>query len=358
MKQTRNLFLLKGAEKEIVTVFQEVKFKGLTSFGTKQIGITDILEVFNNNKSILCTNIPIDFKFDFIPITAISNPELISEDTANHIIISQGNIAEQFIKIADKYNCDIGDHITNSSGLNGCPSIKDCAYCNYLYEKSYELNHPKMMIYQSKNFFVFPTLGQFISGYLLIIPFKHVMSIADLEPSIIEEFTDVLEDVTTILKLTYPSNKIGILTWENGTGNSGRGKAADSIVHAHVHVAPSFLTAHKVQRQSNFPFEKISIQGLCNYGNHSYLLIKSDTENNWSIVSNPSLYIPRQYIRQLLAEEYNIPGERWNWREYSFSAMRYITAKDIYLALNKHWDELSERIKNNTQILFSNFANA
>lgn len=311
MKRTRNLFLLKGTEKELAIVFQEVQFKGLTSLGTKQIGIADIVEVFNNNKSVLCTNIPFSFQFDFIQITVVSNPELLSGDIVDYIIISQGHIAEQFLKIANKYNCDIGDHISNSSGVNGVPSISDCPYCDYLYNThSPDIQQPEIMIYKSKNFFVFPTRGQFITGYLLIIPFKHVMSISELNPSIIEEFNNVLEDITTILKLTYASRKIGILAWENGTGNLGRGKAKDSIVHAHVHVAPTSLSAHKVQEISGFPFKKISIQGLSDYGNHSYLLIKSDTEKSWSIVSDPSLYIPRQYLRQLIAEEYNIPGEQ------------------------------------------------
>lgn len=358
MKRTRNLFLVKGTDEALEKVFQEVKFKGLTSLGRKQVSIADIVEVFNNNKSVLCTNIPFAFQLDFIEITVVQIPELLSEDIVDFIIINQGNVAEQFLKIADKYDCDIGDHVSNSSGLNGAPSIQDCAYCNYLYKKSYEFNQPEIMVYKSDNFFVFPTRGQFITGYLLIIPFKHVMSIAELDSSIIEEFNDVLDDIMTILKLTYPTRKNGILIWENGTGNSGRGKAKDSIVHAHVHIVPSSLTAHKVQERSGFPFKKISIQGLSDYGNHSYLLIKSDSETLWKIVSDPGLYIPRQYIRQLVAEEYGIPGDQWNWREYPFDLVRYLTAQDIHNALCMHWDELSARIKHNTQILFSNFYKA
>lgn len=352
MKRTRNLFLLKGKTSDFSHVFQEVRFKGLTSFSYK-ITLPDIVEVFNNNKSVLCVNVPPEYQFKVIEIHVLTDINHNS-DTFDSIILSKGNIADQFQAIADKYNCDIGDHVSNSSGLNGNPTIQDCDYCNFLNNHSYTLNQPEIVVYQSEHFFVFPTLGQFITGYLLIIPFEHVMSIAELNSSIRKEFKDVLEDITTILNLTYHPKEI--LVWENGTGNSGRGKAKDSIVHAHVHVAPSStLTAKKVQELSAFPFKKVSIHTLSDYGKHSYLLIKAANECDWKICSDPALYIPRQYIRQLLAEEYNIPDEQWNWRKYPFTPLRYRTALDIYKALRENWNILSDRIKKNIQVLMSNF---
>lgn len=274
MKRTRNLFLLKGAKEALSHVFQEVRFKGLTSF-THEITVSDIVEVFNNNKSVLCVNVPPEYQFKVIEIHVLTSVNHDS-DTFDSIILSKGDIADQFQTIADKHNCDIGDHVSNSSGLSGSPSIQDCAYCNFLNKHSYMLNQPEIVVYKSEHFFVFPTLGEFITGYLLIIPFEHVMSLAELDFSVRQEFLDVLNDITTILNLTYQPK--GILVWENGTGNSGRGKAKDSIVHAHVHVAPSTLTATKVQEISAFPFKKVSIHTLSDYGNHSYLLIKSAKE--------------------------------------------------------------------------------
>ena len=78
------------------------------------------------------------------------------------------------------------------------------------------------IVYQSDNFFVIPTLGQFINGYLLIIPISHIMSNAELDSSLREEFLTVLDDITYILELTYHTSNF--LVWENGTGNSGIGK--------------------------------------------------------------------------------------------------------------------------------------
>ena len=95
-----------------------------------------------------------------------------------------------------------------------------------------------------------PSIGQFINGYLLIIPKAHVMSMAEFSKELIDEFNIVLEDVIAILKLTY--NFSDILVWENGTGNSGKGKAKDSVVHCHVHVAPSLLLQIKLRKFPHF----------------------------------------------------------------------------------------------------------
>ena len=351
MKRTRNLFLLRGTKEAVSLVAQGVQYKALVSYCTKPITLSDVMEVFNNNKNILCTNVPSEFRSDVIEIQILPDDRIPSHSDC--IYINQGNFANQFQLIADKYNCDIGDHVSNSSGLSGIPSIEDCPYCQYLRYDSNVIHSDQLMIYKSKHFFVIPTLGQFIHGYLLIIPFEHVMSISELSSSTRQEFLTVLEDVQTLLSLTYYPNRI--LIWENGTGNTGRGKAKDSIVHAHVHVAPSTLTAKIVKEISGFPFEETSIEELSSYGEHSYLLIKGNIEQSWKIISNPSLYIPRQYIRQMLAQEYLIPGEVWNWRKYPFDEVMRKTAFEIFCSLKSNWKNLPNRLKKNIQVLMSHF---
>ena len=117
------------------------------------------------------------------------------------------------------------------------------------------------------------------------------------------EFKEVLEDTEFLLKISY--GRPNILIWENGTGNGGIGKAKDSVVHAHVHLAPSTLTSETIKIKSGFQFECITLDDISNYSNHSYLLIREENPNKWIINNSKELYIPRQYVRQLLAEENN-----------------------------------------------------
>lgn len=339
MKKTRNLFVLTGCTQDVKTALDHIKFKGVTVLADDNVTTQAISEVFANNKSVVCTDYPPCNATPIVVNVVNNNTSTFSE---NCIDISFGDIAGQFKSIADNFDCDIGDHKSNSSGLAGAPTASDCAYCRYLRGES---SLPERTIYSSEHFFAITTLGEFIPGYWLIIPYEHVMSNAEVDFSIQKELLTVIEDMCYLLNLTYGDSSY--LVWENGTGNSGRGKAKDSVVHAHTHLVPSTLTAEKIEELSGFHFEKISTEELSKYSLHSYLLVK-DTANTWRISNNPAVYIPRQYVRQLVADEYGIPGEQWNWRQYPFKEQMMQSYYDMANAIRKNWDNLPDRIKANT----------
>lgn len=332
MKQTRKVFVLNGytAEEEEI-LLNELCFKALTIFHSKEVTFDELVDVFKHNKNALCISCTLPGAF-------------MQKAIKCNDLKTDANLVRQFQDIADCYNCDIGDHKSNSSGLNSSPTIGDCAYCNQI---KGICSHQHKVLYSSPNFFVFSTLGQFTNGYLLIIPYSHIMSNAELPEYKCKEFFTVLEDITYILKLTY--NVSNVLVWENGTGNLGIGKAKDSVVHAHTHIAPSNLDAKKIEVISGFPFKEITFEELSNYKEHSYLLIKGDSNSTWQICQDSQLYIPRQYVRQLLAEEYCIPGECWNWRTHPYEEKMHETDSQIIDTLRKNWDQLPQRIKDRTR---------
>ena len=177
------------------------------------------------------------------------------------------------------------------------------------------------------------------------------MSVAELTKEELYEFKEVLEDTEFLLKISY--GRPNILIWENGTGNGGIGKAKDSVVHAHVHLAPSTLTSETIKIKSGFQFECITLDDISKYSNHSYLLIREGNPNNWIINNSKELYIPRQYIRQLLAEENNIPGEFWNWRKYPYRESVHKTVKQISYSVNRHWINFPKRLQERTKFLLA-----
>lgn len=343
MKKTRNLFILTGNSPEVSAVMEELSFKGVVLV-KDPLSPINISKIFNNNKSIVCScEIPSMASFHESPL----HIEVVNKTTptfSNYIDISLGNISKQFENIALQHNCDIGDHKSNSSGIKGAPSVKDCAYCKIISKQN--VNNQRIL-YESNNFIVKNTLGQFINAYLLIIPKPHIMSMAQLNSTLRAEFIEVLNDVSYILKLSYGNSNV--LVWENGTGNSGLGKAKDSVVHAHTHVALSNLTANSIQQIAGFSLKQIHINDFPAYDKHSYLLIRGDDNETWWINNNPDLYIPRQFVRQILAEEYYITGEAWNWRKFPYFDMMQKTDKDISVALQNNWDSLPDRIKLNTE---------
>lgn len=338
MKKTRNLFVFKGELNDVKKVLSELHFKGLTVLDSDNITLEDIENVFKCNKSLACRYIPNSYSYEQIPIKVINTPSSVS----GCINLFEANIASQFESIIQSYNLDIGDAKSNDSGINGAPSIDDCPYCKFLGGHKEAFNR---MIYESKNFYAQPTVGQFIRPYLLIIPKVHAFSLGNLAPELLNEFLDVLDDCIYILNLTYHTSNF--IVFENGTGNSGKGKAKNSVVHSHIHLVQSNMTAQTIENISKFEFEKIPIEEISKFGNSSYLLIRD--EPYWYINEDPKLYIPRQYIRQLLAEEHGKKDE-WNWRTHPFYDLIQYTVNDITSALKEHYDMLPERIKQNTQI--------
>lgn len=352
MKKTRNLFLLVGSPADMQKVLEAIKFKGLITVPYWTPCLPDEVEkAFKNNKSIVCSQDDFVGKIPenalIVNVVPTARSHVCSLQQTIYLNDSE-SIAIQFEKIAINLNLDIGDHKSNSSGSSDGPTKKDCAYCQYL---KGNIQKNERTLYRSENFFVIPTLGQFITGYLLIIPNEHIMSNGELLPEHLDEFKLVLEDIEYIIKLTYPDAK-GILVWENGSGSGGKGKAKDSLVHSHVHVAPSALTTNEIKTMSGFDFEEIELHNLHLYKTHSYLLVKNSNNEKWIINNDPEVYIPRQYVRQLIAEEYGISGEAWNWRTHPFREKMFETVNDIISALHANRDQLPDRIRNRTNFLF------
>ena len=354
MKKTRNLFLLVGSPEDTMAALEAIQFKGMITNGYFHPLLPEFVQkVFDCNKSVIGSRDDFVGKIpeDAVVINVV--PTARSHVCSSRQIIYLGDpesIANQFEKITDDLGLDVGDHKSNSSGsTTDGPTKKDCAYCQYL---DGHTQRNERTVYRSENFFVIPTLGQFITGYLLIIPYQHIMSNGELSKEHLEEFQVVLSDIEYILKLTYPEAK-GILVWENGSGTSGKGKAKDSLVHSHVHVAPTSLTANQIKEMAGFHFDELGIMDLPNFKEHSYLLMRCPDNEKWLINNDPKVYIPRQYVRQLIAEEYNIPGDAWNWRTHPFEDKMHQTIADIIKTLQKHEALLPERIRNNTSFLLN-----
>lgn len=339
MKTTRHLFVLVGQLQDVKKVLGQLNFKGLSVIDADVTTKQDILDSFRHNKSLVCRSIPEECHFSPNLIYISDVPTYLSTNMDYIYIID--DVAKQFQAIADKHNCDIGAPISDSSGLANVIRTDNCPYCKYL--KGYSTPYEKT-VYESQNFYVVPTYGEFVKGYLLIIPKKHIMSMAELKPDTFKEFMTVLQDIIYLLKLTYKFEKF--LIWENGTSNLGFGKEKNSIVHAHTHVVPSNLTADKIENISKIKFAKIPNDALLEHGLYSYLLIRDG--QNWRIHSDPKTYYPSQYIRQILATAYNLPENHWNWKKYSYFDLMLETSEDILLALRTNWSKLPERIQKRT----------
>jgi len=161
------------------------------------------------------------------------------------------------------------------------------------------------VILPSENFLIFPSLGQIVEGYLLIVPKEHYISVAQIPNKHYNELREVQEKVRRVLTKHYSKP----IFFEHGP-LSKQERAGCCVEHAHLHAVPTKarlldeITKHfqyrKIKNFSELPTKT------------AYLFLE---ENNEKYVFPIKEVIPPQYLRQVLAAKLGVP-EKWDWREY------------------------------------------
>lgn len=235
-------------------------------------------------------------------------------------ILSVNSVLEDFPKLLDHRNIDVGDHVSQDS-TNVTHSTKNCLLCKIRDRKT---DKPEHIVYETENFYIVPGTGAFFEGYLMIVPKNHVMSFALLSQEELNEFYSLLDDLRSILEGIYNKK---IFAFECGSGRTGAGKHETSIVHAHFHLAPTDMPVLQEVQKSGLHPALIDKEDLCKYGEYPYMLYV-DHDDNWFIASDPHDYYPRQHPRQVLA---NWMGcyDIYNWRIHPFRERMDIIAEEF-----------------------------
>ena len=308
-------------------------FKAVTI--VKDLKSETIESVFKHNKNVVFAKSVYDIDL------AEHEPIVINLTKQKTNIISMqlslDNIIDDFPKILDTKHIDVGDHICHDS-KNIRADNKDCLLCKIVHGNP---ERPEHILYESYNFFVVPGLGAFFDGYVMIVPKRHVMSFAELNSSEYDEFLEVLRDMKFILESIY---KKKLFIFECGSGKNGGGKHKTSIVHAHMHLAPTDMPVLKNVQKSGLHPALIEAKDLRNYGNYPYMLYV-DQQDNWYIISDPDTYFPRQHPRQVLADYMQLPKNAYNWRINPLPERMDIIADEIYSFLRKNYSLLPNWIQ-------------
>ena len=152
MLKTRNLFVLKGNESDVDLVLRSLQFKGLTQLSFSNVTVDDIFKEFQKNKSVVCSNCPEELKSIAIEVNVINTTEAY-KGKGFCLNIMDEYLPQYFQNIANALDCDIGDHKSDSSGLNGAPKVSDCPYCMQLIDNGFTRNlNINRILYKSNNF--------------------------------------------------------------------------------------------------------------------------------------------------------------------------------------------------------------
>lgn len=168
------------------------------------------------------------------------------------------------------------------------------------------------IVYESANFYVVPELGALKQGYLMIVPKKHILSVAQFPEEMMPEYQEVCRDVEQILLKTFKGKMVCFL--EHGSGPSGKTSHKKSIVHAHTHVVVDFMLKNKFKEMVQLkPCDDIS-----QASNVHYFSYQEGANGQLMISMDPRVYVQRQFPRQVMADELGLAPDQYNWRWYEF----------------------------------------
>ena len=179
----------------------------------------------------------------------------------------------------------------------------DCPFCE-------RMDNCSMSVLESENFFVFPSLGQIVEGYLLICSKEHYLSCSEIPQEQFSEFLNVKEKVRRMLAQSYTNP----IFFEHGCISQDRNKKAGCCVeHAHMHSVPANVDLlDAVER--NFKGRKIeNIFEIKELHKRAIPYFYYENSEGEKYIFELNERAPSQYLRQVLAVKLGVP-EKWDWR--------------------------------------------
>lgn len=183
-----------------------------------------------------------------------------------------------------------------------------CELCQEFQVRTFAFDHSisSRLIVETDTVLVFPTLGCFEEGYVLVSPRRHVVSTASLP---IDEFDDVMSTVADVRK-RVTKHYGPTCIFEHGMGRKGEA-AGGCIEHAHLHIIPRAEIVGP-SLLSSVPFHtRISWAALNEWSGRPYLLLScGDQEDAW--ITDPPEGLRSQHFRRAAAEALGV-GDSYDW---------------------------------------------
>jgi inosine/xanthosine triphosphate pyrophosphatase family protein len=196
-------------------------------------------------------------------------------------------------------------------------SNPDCVFCQEIDDPEssiyFELlgsKHPSRLIHFTEHFLVFPPLGQFVQGGLLITTREHRLSMAHLPDAYYDELERLMAETAELLLAHYGCRP---LFFEHAPVASGN-KGTCCVDHAHLNIFPVRVDVHD-RIKTKFPHTPID--RMCQLKtmvkrNQAYLFLQTNVGTR--CVYDAGI-VPSQYIRRIVTSELGMP-DRWHWRDY------------------------------------------
>jgi diadenosine tetraphosphate (Ap4A) HIT family hydrolase len=186
------------------------------------------------------------------------------------------------------------------------------------------LNPWDEILFESKNFAVFPSLGALVEGWLLLVPKHHVLCLGALSQELHVELDRLRNEVSFALGEFYGPVKV----FEHGPARPNQSVGC-SVDHAHLHLVPTqigLMEGAKAVFPEPLKWEPASnIQEIASLyqAGLPYLYVE-ETPGNGYITTHP--HLPSQAFRKVIANGIG-RSEQYDWRQFQETANILATVK-------------------------------
>ncbi len=108
-----------------------------------------------------------------------------------------------------------------------------CVFCDIL--KNSASDEEKFILHRAEFNFVILNIYPYISGHLMIVPFKHLADLDFADKNTTDEMMDLAKSCQTILRKAYNPNGFNLGM------NLGRAAGAGVAEHFHMHILPRWI---------------------------------------------------------------------------------------------------------------------
>jgi diadenosine tetraphosphate (Ap4A) HIT family hydrolase len=199
-----------------------------------------------------------------------------------------------------------------TSACEFCDEFNDQARTRFhdIYSPSLETR----IVKRTKNFVVFPTLGQLFAGSLLIASKAHIERVSDIRKEIQSEMVCLLNDLKSSLR------QFGnVLLFEHGAKSNSLGGCG--IYHAHIHLVPlpAYVSSNELFRLTFLGAESLMDAWHKVSASDEYLVVEDCSGNIYYTMADKSRGgFGSQYARRRLAEHFQL-DDPWDWRAYKWA---------------------------------------
>ena len=191
----------------------------------------------------------------------------------------------------------------------------ECVFCQEIDGHASSIYHellgheiPSRVVHSTPHFLLFPPLGQFIEGGLLIVTREHRISMAHLPAGDFDELERLTAETAALLRERYGCRPV---FFEHASSSAGE-KGTCCVDHAHWNVFPASVDVHR--HLEKFPHARIGALGELGqrFRDKAYLFLQTNEGDRFVYDAG---VVPSQYVRKIITAELGMP-ERWHWREY------------------------------------------